>query len=188
MLSWEQFVAALANAIAWPFAAIVIALIAKGPLSHLITRITEMNFGGMNAKFDAKLANATEKVFANTNAVPPIEPGAGLDLLPLAERSPRAAILEAWTRLERTLRDQVKSKNVSSTEASASLTGLLTVARREKIIDANLYESLNSLRVLRNLAVHGPTEDLSFEKAKEFLVLADAVGVLLARGRGLNPN
>lgn len=182
MLDWQEFIASLTNSLAWPIAAIVIALIARRPVLGLIDRINEMSALGMSAKFDAKLAKATEQMVTKQQGMPLAGSGVPMELVVLAERSPRAAILEAWVRLEKALRDKVSASGlVSESDAKASIGRLLEAARRHNIIDGSLHDGLNGLRVLRNLAAHGRTEELSFEKAQEFLVLADALEMALKR-------
>jgi hypothetical protein len=91
--------------------------------------MSEMTAFGMNAKFNAKLAKATEEVFASNAGVPSLTENA--ELIDLAARSPRAAILESWTRLERTLREKIlASGHVSVTDANVPITRLIEAAKR----------------------------------------------------------
>jgi len=181
MLDWQEFVASLVSSLAWPVAAVTIALIARKPVLALIERMNEMSGFGLNAKFDAKLAKTTEDVIASQGGVPLENIGAPQGWVELAQRSPRAAILEAWLRLEEALQQKMVAKGWVAPSQKLGPGALLETARREKLIDDKAYQSLKGLQALRNLAVHGPASELTFEKAQEFLMLAEAMELVLRR-------
>lgn len=182
MSDWQQFIAALANSLAWPVSAVLIALLIRKPIFNLIERITEMSGFGVSAKFDHRLAKTAEAVVTSQQGKALSAPAVSDALMELAERSPRTAILEGWLSLESHLKTMLAAKGNRDASLKTRSPGiLLEMAVKEGLISRDTYDSLNGLRVLRNLAVHGKAEDLTFEKAKEFLVLADAMEMVLKR-------
>lgn len=99
-------------------------------------------------------------------------PGLDDDLARLVEVSPRAAVMEAFARVEGGLRaavgDDPGRRYVSAGQ-------LAKIAKQRGNISEETLRSIEGLVVLRNLAAHDRVADLDAARAMEFVVLADAV-------------
>ncbi|MBI3439206.1 MAG: hypothetical protein HY054_11270, partial [Proteobacteria bacterium] len=92
----------------------------------------------------------------------------------LAERVGR--VVEAWKRVEGALRQRVEEKTGEAPKRSSDA---LRLAVQHELLTADQIQSLNGLRIMRNLAVHGPPTEFSEKHATQFVVLADALVTLL---------
>src|SRR5215207_8632055 len=101
-MDWLSFAAALVKALAWPLTVLGIFLVLRRPLTGLVPLLARLKFKDLELDFGRRLAEAS----AEAATLPGIPPAAALPagsdevLLRLATDAPRAAILEAWLRLE----------------------------------------------------------------------------------------
>lgn len=173
-MDWLEFVASLVQSLAWPTAVVIVVLILRAPLARALSGpVKRWKAGPSGVEIEyweqtleaarAELAQATPEVAAL--------PGVDDELARLVEVSPRAAVMEAFARIERELRGLVRD------EAGADRVGGMQLARlaraRERINDETL-KAIEGMAVLRNLAAHGPDE-IDETRAREFVALADAV-------------
>jgi hypothetical protein len=111
-----------------------------------------------------------------TEAGPP-EPEAVLglreELQTVAETAPRAAVVEAFSRVERQLRSMV-GRVVANAQLNMGGRALARLALASGVINEETFNAVDGLSVMRNLAAHG-TDDLDPARALEYLDLADAV-------------
>ena len=102
----------------------------------------------------------------------------------LADASPAGAIVEAYGRIEASLRNLVEKHGVDGIEDAWSVHRLADLAYGHNFITAETMQAIEGLSVLRNLAAHGRGGDLSAQRAREFVALAD--GVVFAINAGLD--
>jgi hypothetical protein len=106
-----EFMSSILSALAWPIAIILIVLILKRPIRHLLLRLETLKGPGVEATFERQVDEAKDEVFSAVAGTPPVQGSEESrherlevdDLLQLADVSPRAAILEAWQRVETAL-------------------------------------------------------------------------------------
>jgi len=96
------------------------------------------------------------------------------ELSDLVRTSPRAAILEAHERIEALLRDALEQagERVDDADSAAAL------ARRagdRELITPQSANAVEGLAVMRNLAAHEVSGEVTPEGATRYLVLADSV-------------
>jgi hypothetical protein len=106
----------------------------------------------------------------------PLSSAASTDrkLLLLAQQSPRAAVVEAWLQIEQRLRALAMSAGLEA-KSRPSITELVHSLRPANVITGEAERALLGLSQLRNLAVHAPGEELSTQKAIDFITLAGAL-------------
>ena len=97
-MDWLSFIAAIVKALAWPLTALGIFLVLRRPLLALVPLLARLKFKDFELDFGRRLA----EVSAEAARLPSVRAGNAADeaLLRLAPVAPRAAILEAWLRLE----------------------------------------------------------------------------------------
>ncbi len=94
----------------------------------------------------------------------------------VAKRSPRAAVLESFDRLEARLQQKLEASGLETRRLpTLGAPGLADLARMRGLISPETETAVNGLTVLRNLAAHDRDSDLSYEKAVEFIDLVVAL-------------
>lgn len=101
--------------------------------------------------------------------------GAAGKLDEIANISPEAAIVEWFAQIEASLRAALENAEIEVPPRSWSVYELSRLAFENNLISAGTKEAIDGLRVLRNLAAHGQAEDISPQRAHEFVALAQAV-------------
>lgn len=96
------------------------------------------------------------------------------DLARLTEVSPRAAVLEAFARIEARLVELLDSAEVESYRPVGG-TALARLAHRHRLVSDETLTAVEGLSVLRNLAAHSPTDKIGTGRARDYLALADSV-------------
>lgn len=89
-----------------------------------------------------------------------------------------AQIVQAWEGLERLVRTKLSRMGEPDT-ANLGATALLTMAHKAGVLTDAQQRSLRGLNTMRNLAVHGRDPDVDSERMKDFLLLAEAMKVVL---------
>lgn len=152
-----NFIAELVKGGAWPLVVLVIVLIFRGELRKLLSRVRKGKVGSAEFDFEKEMEALAETAPSVPFAPPPPEK------VERAVENPRASILEAWVRLEKTARhlafehhlfEPGQGQNISLIARSLAKSGLVTGE------DLALF---NELRNARNYAVH----ELSFSPSAE---------------------
>jgi len=177
-----EFIASLAGALAWPAAALAIAILFRDQLRRLLDvsgPIRRLKVpGGLEAFYDETASETKEAATAALKAAGMAEQPSPLlmldDLESVAKASPRGAVVDASSRIEKRLLKLLRDNEVEIGE-NRSMGTLASVAFKRGLIGESTFQAVLGLRVLRNLAVHGTDEDLDATRALEFLTLADAV-------------
>lgn len=168
------FASSLVSSLAWPVAVVILVLFFRGPIGRMVERLpkrlkagpVEVEWPEIAAEARVALATAPEGKAA--------APGASLTerLADMAEKEPAAAIMAAWSKVERALRDRMGGIGARQPSVAGMMLARMAHERGE-ISDATL-QALEGLSILRNLAAHGRTEGVDREKALDYLTLADA--------------
>jgi len=167
------FIVEMTKALAWPLAVFGILVIYRKTLPNLVERIRSLKYGNFEAAFADQTTQVAENISSTSQS---LSGSASTDrkLLSLAQQSPRAAVLEAWLQIEQRLHALAASAGMEAKPRS-SITELLHSLRGANAITAETERALLGLSQLRNLAVHAPGEELSTQKAIDFITLAGAL-------------
>ena len=170
----------MTKALAWPVAAIVILILCRRALPTLIDRLRSLRYGKFEAAFEKETVRVAENISTEPNrSLAATSEHTDEQLIALANVSPRAAIIEAWSRIEARLRDLAPDTDSRRRPVSEIVRRL----REEQKINDVTEDSLRGLMQLRNLAVHAPERELSVQKAVDFITLAGAILWVLQRPR-----
>lgn len=175
-MSYLDFIAALVQALAWPIAVLLIVLIFRKKISELLSeRMTRFKAGPLEVEW-ARQISETQAELEEAGATPPVT-NSPMDptMRDLAERSPAAAIVEAFGHIELALRHIARSW---LPEEDTDRLGGLRLARlleQHGALTEEIVRAVEGLTVLRNLSAHGRASDLTAERAVDYLALAQAV-------------
>ena len=175
-MSSLDFIAALVAALAWPIAVLLIVLIFRKKLTELLSdRMTRFKAGPLEVEW-ARQISETQAELEEAGAPPPVT-GDLMDptMRDLAERSPSAAIVEAFAQIEFALRRVAKIWLPGEDTDRLGALRLARLLEQRGALPEETVRAVEGLTVLRNLSAHGRAGDLTVERAVEYLALAQAV-------------
>jgi hypothetical protein len=178
-VSGLEFAASLVRSLAWPVAALAAVVILRGPLAEMLHRgVHRVRAGPLEVEFKEELAEVRKELERSPELRDTtVEGGEGVllpdDLLRLAELSPRAAILEAFARVEERIR-QILPDGGPEVKLRGGA-ALARVAHQRGLISDETLNAVEGLAVLRNLAAHGRDEGVDTTRALDYVALAEAV-------------
>jgi hypothetical protein len=96
------------------------------------------------------------------------------ELASLVDVSPRAAVLEAFTRIEARL-DQLLDKADVEYKETMGGPALAKLASDQELISPETRDAVMGLSILRNLAAHSRYDNIGADRARDYVAMADAV-------------
>lgn len=179
-VNWLAFAASALHSLAWPAGVVAVAVMLRRPIGiALSSGIRRVRAGPVEIEFDQKVTQVSAELRRTSG--PATQDALALavtlpddDLARLAEASPVAAVITAYSRIEARLVDLLDSANEPSSSAVGGL-ALARLAHRHGLITDQTLSAIDGLTVLRNLAAHGAGGDVTVERARDFITLADAV-------------
>lgn len=168
------FVASLVSSLAWPVAVVVLFLMFRDSIGRMVERLPKRVKAGPVEVEWPEVATEARVALATSPEVMTVTPEGSLTerLATMAEDEPAAAIMTAWSSIERALREKLGDIGVRQ-PSIAGMTLARLVHEQGQISDATL-SAIHGLAQLRNLAAHGRTDEIDREKALDYLTLADA--------------
>lgn len=171
-MSVAEFIAV----IAWPATILAIALLFRRPLTDALASATgRLAAGPFSLEWKRRVGDVE-----NDLGLPPsvskgeISKVAG-KLDELVELSPTAAIVEAFGQVERALRSVLEESDAEIQDQRWNVHRLADASLERGLISAETHDAIQGLSILRNLAAHGDQDDVSPQRAHEFVALAQGV-------------
>ena len=186
-----QFFAALASSFAWPVTTLVLVVILRRPLSNAFESLTHLKYKDLELSFGRELEKISEQAKDIEFAVPApkkrlVDGDELQELLNGAERLayeyPEPAIAMGWQAVEHELASAIVRRSIESAYPHRNTTGRnVQLLVDDNAIDTRTSDLLNSMRNLRNRAVHGrfSSERITTDEAVEFISLSRAMVVRL---------
>jgi hypothetical protein len=183
-VSGLAFVASLVHSLAWPAGVVVAVVVLRRPIAVALGRgVRRARVGPVEVEFDQELAEVRKELQrapelaqgepAGATVVPP-SVSLPAELTRLAAVSPRSAVLEAFARIEARLRELLVGAGMQ-VQPGQSGVALARLAYRHRLVSDETLNAIEGLAVLRNLAAHTATDEISAERALDYLALADAM-------------
>jgi hypothetical protein len=165
-------IAEIVKAMAWPLAALALALLFRKPVINLVSGLKLRAIKGKGV--EVQFSEGIDELKKNIPTVPPTatatnEVTASLDVSVAAP--PVEAILKAWNDVEGVLASLVAQGLVPS---GFVIPDVLQGLVEKGIIQQSTGDSVIGLYHLRNLAAHAPDERIPPLKAREFVTMAMA--------------
>lgn len=174
----------LVSALAWPITTIVVALLFRHELRQLAGRVSQLKYKDVEATFEKQLV----EVEAEAARIPsPPEPellegptaAAAEGLRRIAEISPRAAVLEAWTMIETAAMQSGLATGSAMPRVTAR--SIMTFLRESGRLSEESLQLIEDLRRLRNRAAHLPDVAITVDEAERYLALAEKSAAIIRR-------
>lgn len=173
---WLALTAEILGALAWPIAALVIALLFRRPLLSLLGRLDQLSWGDKSARFAQQLdrleSEAAPSLSDTDDCEAPAAPALSGDhgrFLKLLDLSPGAAVLDSWSRVEDELQILAHAHHVATSDAGEAGDAL----QRRGVLPARTVDMIAEMRALRNAAAHD--QAISVSDALRFRNLAKGV-------------
>ncbi|MCG9024214.1 hypothetical protein LH417_15050 [Laribacter hongkongensis] len=180
-MDFLTFLTKLAEFLAWPavVAFIFYRLTINADLAtvakKLFSRISKFQVGAFSAEFQHTLQEAEElsavQPPSETTAQEKGEEDRALQLLGVAEISPRAAVLDAWTWVEDAAQTVVNELMPMPEQHGRPMVGHRVTQRLSRLLPSAPFAVYNDLRRLRNNVAHGANIELPKESAEDYVRL-----------------
>lgn len=155
------FIAEIVKACAWPLVLLLVALIFRGELRKLLGRMRKGKVGSTEFEFEFEQEMKALVASAQGSTAIPVPP----EQVELAVDNPRAAILEAWVKLEKAARHLAFEHQLIEPNQWHNISLITRALSNSGLVSNEDFSLFNELRNFRNYAVH----ELSFSP------LADSV-------------
>lgn len=175
------FTAETIKALAWPTAAVLVALMVRKPVIELLPFLRRLKYKEIELEFSKELAQLKSELGASESTISqkPQSPALSASnnrLLNIASISTSAAILEAWSELESASIAVASSFwNQPPSDAFKNYPRLGDYLLQCKVIDEKQLAVFNKLRELRNKAAHAINLNLSEKEARTYIELASSL-------------
>ncbi|MDN4262812.1 DUF4145 domain-containing protein, partial [Citrobacter freundii] len=166
-------IAEIIKAIAWPIAAIWIAMLFKNEVRSLFGRVSQFKYKELEAQFEKGIETAKHqaqqldhdkrKAFRKASINGVLTTFEQFNRIALT--SPRAAIIEYWLDLEAAVGAAAKKAGISNSNISNQVSQLIEMGH----IPANVMPLFHQLKDLRNQAAHMPDFSITVKGAQDYL-------------------
>jgi hypothetical protein len=172
----------LVKALAWPVSVFAIILLLRRPIQGLISSIREgsVKYKDLEFSFKRDLEEARQSIKLPegqaARALPAPQEPEITDLMALAETAPRAAVIEAWARLEVASAEWVQKHAPPDVRTQLKPHAMFReLLRQQGLLPPGAMKALQKLRDIRNRTVHTPEFQPSVDDAEEYVLLSFAV-------------
>jgi len=167
------------EAIKWPLTVVVVSLIFRRPISNMIAKLAKLRYKDLELWFKKELDELELKVQETpsqqksslSEKYSPELKAELENLRTIASISPRAAIVEAWRKVEMETQSAAKRLDIP---VLGKIAGTQTFEKlvSYKVIDPDMLSIYSNIRKLRNKAAHATDFDLNYEEGIRYVELA----------------
>lgn len=171
------FWATVIEAVAWPATVLLSVFLLRRQLRELLPRLRNLRYKEMQAEFGEKLVEAGREMAALPTPAPaddePLVSGVNFDLQlrsMFVAFDPVSAVDGAWRRLLRAMSEALKREGVEEGLTADTITREL-IGRN--LLPPDAMDVINSLRDLRNVAIHYGHGSVTPDQAEHYVGLVD---------------
>lgn len=164
------------SSVAWPVTILMIALLFRGPLIDALgSNRGTLSAGPFRLEWQRRAAEIEADLGRPTSISEGRIGGAAGRLEQVATASPIGAVVEAYAQIETALRSVLEEHGVEGLDRQWSVRRLAELAYARGLITSETRDAVEGLSVMRNLAAHGGEDDISPQRAREFIALSQGV-------------
>jgi hypothetical protein len=163
-----QFIDSLVGRLIWPMVTIVIIIFLRPYLRTLVSNVKSIKHGDTEFEFSREMMivkKTADKITFN-KATENISP----ELVKIIDVNPKYAVIEAWNKIEASLRKGIIVKGFDPRDARGIV--LINEANNLNVINDSESSSLNNLRMIRNEVVHSLDRSVSKNEAEDYILVA----------------
>jgi hypothetical protein len=176
------FIERMIGHLVWPALILVGLLLFRAQIGERIPRLTRVRAGPFDAEFTEALRDSHDAM--GDAQVPPPSPEVEEDrrrLERIAEISPRAAVMEAFTLVDNALKAKLVDLGLAPRISDVRSTQAIIGAQEHGLVGAAEVEVWNNLRALSNTARHEERFDVERKRVFDYIALATALRTLIER-------
>lgn len=167
------FITEMTKALAWPVVLFSLALLFRRQVVELIRNIKKGKIGPAEFEFES----AIKELESVTPSLPPQQPESeNAEQIRLAVGHPRAAVLEAWMKLEDRAINLALSRGIINATARRYAGGAIRQIRNAGLLKPSQLSVLEELQYLRNQAAHNPDFSPTTDSVIGYIQLAETIG------------
>ncbi len=167
------FISKLIESLAWPLAAVVLAVLLRQQITSLLPFVRRVKAGPLEAEFEREVRELRTSAEAAVPSSSPKTPAWQEEVERLAQINPRSAIMEAWRQTEVALIRALQARDSSLTDRDVRSTReVLRLLGERGAANPEEVAMLNQLRFLRNQAGHVESFQPTYDAAMNFVRLA----------------
>ena len=162
----------MTKALSWPLVTFIVFLLFKNHLLEMIALIRKFKYKDIEVEIAKReivevreLSSATQIGKEGLYSLGDLE-----HFKKLADISPRAAITEAWSRVESLVYNAAQLPGIESRPAGTSFSNILFSLRETRAIEPATLRLIEKMRKVRNKAVHMETDGLNSEDAMDYVL------------------
>ena len=159
------FFSTVINSLAWPLITIVVILLLKDPLANLISRITQVKYGELDIKLREGAKTVIEEVAKKS----------GQKTRSAATVSPKAAVNEAWQRVELAASEAANQLGGVRSKSKINPSEALKYLENENALDESIITAIRNMQDLQSQAENAPDYALTSGSALEYSIAADSL-------------
>lgn len=169
-------VAEFISSVAWPVTVLVVALLFRRPIIDALgSSRGALSAGPFRLEWQRRAAEIEADLGQPTSIAEGKIGGAAGRLEEIAAVSPIGAVVESFSQVEKALRTALDERGIEGPRQNWSVRRLAEVAQEQGVITPETKDAIDGLSVMRNLAAHGGEEDISPDRAREFLALSHGI-------------
>jgi hypothetical protein len=181
-----SFIVEMTKALGWPIAILVVFLVFRRPLLELLTLVRKVKYKDVEVELAKKEISEARELTAKQGEQYEVLSFMELEhFKQLADISPRAAITEAWSRLETAVYEAGNVAGMEARPSGISFSSVLAALKASGALDTASIRIIEKMRAIRNKAVHIQTEGLSASDAIDYVLAMKHVESALKAGRML---
>jgi hypothetical protein len=175
------FISEVIKAVAWPIMLVVVLLSFRRRLGDLLPLLRKLRLKDFEIEFAEKVENLKDEAPRALRHMPARTASASEQaeqelIRRLAEISPRSAVVEAWRVVEKTALDMLRAtRTVELPSDRLPPSDLGKLLRVTGVLDADQVWLFNTLRRLRNRAVHEEMMDVDRAAVLDYIDIANGL-------------
>jgi len=169
-----EFIVEMTKALAWPGFILSCAIIYRRQINGALGIMTRIRYGDVEMEFSHKISELSAETLSARPLVSD-EDASKLrrDLLAIAARRPRVAILEAWRHVENELVQKAHDSGLDAPPATLTMPLMLSYYMSEKgVISPSQDGLVSSLRALQQRAAREVNQSISLNDAIKYIDLS----------------
>ena len=165
-----EFIAQLVGSLAWPLVVLCVAVAARREIRDLIRSLRRLTYGDFAAEF-RRLEETSERIAESPTVALPAPRTADELVDDLLTVSPKAAVVEAFRAVERSIVDAAERHGMVES-GRRSVTNVIRDLGRRITVPPEVQGIFDDLRTVRNRLVHSDVEDVSPDDARRYIGFA----------------
>jgi hypothetical protein len=169
------FIAQVIGSVAWPVTVLTCVILLRRQLVALIPLVRTVKYSDVEIRFGKEVAELAKTADASSVPAQPsqAERERWEDLITLAQVRPRTAIRMAFRRVEETITEAARTRNIEIADGALGMPMVIgAILLNNGAISTGQYDLLSRLRLLVNEAELAPPDGITADSASDFVGLA----------------